>query len=51
MGSPLEHVKAGIFMVEWERCLLPMLSSYTTRWKHYVDDTIAYVNPTWLEWA
>ena len=30
-------------MVELEISLLPMLSSYMTRWKRYVDDTIAYV--------
>ena len=43
MGSPLGPVIAGIFLVELERCLLPILSSYMTSWKRYVDDTIAYV--------
>ena len=43
MGSPLGPVIAGIFLVELERCLLPMLSSYMASWKRYVDDTIAYV--------
>ena len=45
MGSPLGPVIAGIFMVELEKSLLPKLSSYMTSWKHYVDDTIAYVKP------
>ena len=43
IGSPLGPVIAGIFMVELERSLLPMLSSYMTSWKNYMDDTIAYV--------
>ena len=39
---PLGPVIAGIFMVELERSLLPMLSSYIS-WKHYMNYTIAYV--------
>ena len=41
IGSPLEPVTAGIFMVELERALLPRLTEYMTPWKRYVDDTIA----------
>ena len=43
MESPLGPVIAGIFMVELERSLLPMLSSNMTNWKRYVNNTIAYV--------
>ena len=43
MGFPLGPVIAGIFLVELERTLLPMLSPSLTSWKRYVDDTIAYV--------
>ena len=43
MGSPLKPVIAGIFMVELERSLLSMLSSYITSWTRYGNDTIVYV--------
>ena len=43
MGSPLGPVIAGIFMIEFERTLPPVLSSSMTSWKQYVDGTIAYV--------
>ena len=43
MGSPLGSVMGGIFMVEWKRSLSPVLSSYLTSLKLYVDDNIAYV--------
>ena len=40
---PFRAVIAAIFMAELERNVLPMLSSYMTIWKVYMDDTIAYV--------
>ena len=43
MGSPLGSVIAGIFMVELDRTLLPRLIEYMTRWKRYVDNTIATI--------
>ena len=43
MESPFGPVIGGIFMVELERSLLAMLSSYMTSWKRYVDDAIVYV--------
>ena len=46
MGSPLEPVTAGIFMVELERALLPRLTEHMTPWKRYVDDTIATIKLT-----
>ena len=36
MRFPLGPVIAGIFMAELGRNLLPMLSCYMTRWKHYM---------------
>ena len=49
MGSPLEPVTAGIFMVELERTLLPRLTEYMTPWKRYVDDTIATIKLTSID--
>ena len=43
MRSPLRLAIAGIFMVELERSLLIIPSSYMTSWKRYMDETIAYV--------
>ena len=36
-------------MVELEKSLLLMLSSYMKSWKHYVDETIAYVKTDAVE--
>ena len=49
MGSPLEPVIAGIFMVELERTLLARLTEYMTPWKRYVDDTIATIKLTSID--
>ena len=49
MGFPLQTVIAGILMVELERRLLPMLHSYMTSWKCYLNDTIAYVETDAME--
>ena len=46
---PLGTVIAENFMAELERSLLPMLSSYMTSWKRYVDDTINYVKTDAIE--
>ena len=49
MGSPLGSVIAGIFMVELERSLIPMLSSNRTGWKRYADDTFACIERDAIE--
>ena len=51
MGSRLESVTAGIFMVDLERNVMPKLSTHMTKWERYVDDTIAYINPTSIDYA
>ena len=51
MGSTLGPVMAGIFMVELERSLSPMLSCYMIGWKCYVDDTIAYVKTDAIDYV
>ena len=43
MGSPLASVLAVIFMVEFERAVVPKLSQHLQFWKSYVDDTICFV--------
>ena len=49
MGSPLEPVIAGIFMVELERTLLARLTEYMTPWKRYVGNTIATIQLTSID--
>ena len=49
IGFPLGPVIAGIFMVELERTLLPRLTEYMTRWKRYVNDTIATIKLTSID--
>ena len=51
MGIPLGPVIAGTFVVEVERRLLPMLSSYMTSWKCYVDDTNTYVKTDAIDYV
>ena len=51
MGSPLGPVIAGIFMVELARTLLPRLIEYMTPWKRYVDDTIATIKLTSIDYV
>ena len=43
MGSPLGPVLAGIFMVNLERSLVPLLKDQLSFWKRYVDDTITFI--------
>ena len=51
MGSPLGPVIAGIFMVDLARTLLPRLIEYMTPWKRYVDDTIATIKLTSIDYV
>ena len=51
MGSPLGPVIAGIFMVELARTLLPRSIEYMTPWKRYVDDTIATIKLTSIDYV
>ena len=43
MGSPLGPVPTGIFMVNLERSLVPLLKDQLSFWKRYVDDTITFI--------
>ena len=43
MGSPLDPVLAGVFMVHLERTLMPQLQKFMKPWKRYVDHTITYI--------
>ena len=49
MGSLLGPILAGIFMVEFERTILPTLREHMNRWKSYVDDTISYIKEESIE--
>ena len=51
MGSPLEQVIAGIFMVDLEENVIPKLSTHMTKWKRYVDDTITYIKPSSINYV
>ena len=51
MGYPLERIIAGIFMVDLERNLASKLSTHMTKWKRYVDDTIAYIKPSSIDYV
>ena len=42
---------AGIFMVDLERNLASKLSTHMTKWKRYVDDTIAYIKPSSIDYV
>ena len=43
MGSLLVPVLAGIFMVELETRIIPILGNMVLSWKKFVDDTVGYV--------
>ena len=43
MRSPLAPILAGIFMVELERKLIPMLKDHLSCWRRYFDDTICFI--------
>ena len=40
MGSPLAPISAGMFIVELERKLIPILKDNLSYWRRHVDDTI-----------
>ena len=43
MGSPLGPVIAGIFMVELETTLCPLLKNHIILWRRYVDDILCII--------
>ena len=43
MGSPLAPILAGIFTVELERNLIPILKDHLSCWRRYVDDNVCFV--------
>ena len=43
MGSRLGPILANVLMVELGNTLVPKLHQYVKKWRHYVDDTFAYV--------
>ena len=43
LGSPLGPVIANRVMVELETTLAPKLENHVKKWRHFVDDTFAYV--------
>ena len=43
MESPLGPILANVFIVELENTLVPRLHEHVKKWKHFVDDTFAYV--------
>ena len=49
IGSELGPILAGIFMVELERTVLPILKDHMSPWKRYVDDTISYIKDESIE--
>ena len=49
MGSPLEPVLAGLFMVELENTLVTALSNHLMSWKRYVDDTNCFLKEDSIE--
>ena len=45
MGSLLGQLPANIFMASLEAKVIAKLAPYLCKWKRYVDDTHAYINP------
>ena len=43
MESPLGPILANVFIMELENTLVPRLHEHVKKWKHFVDDTFAYV--------
>ena len=43
MEFPLGPILANVFIVELENTLVPRLHEHVKKWKHFVDDTFAYV--------
>ena len=44
-GSPLGSLLANVFMCSLEGAIVPTLKDCLMRWKRYVDDTHAYIEP------
>ena len=51
MASPLGPVLADTFLVELEEKLLPTLQEHMKPWKCYVDDTLSWINPDYIEFV
>ena len=49
MGSPLEPVLAGIFMVELETKIIPTVTDSISHWRRYTDDTFVFVKKGCIE--
>ena len=49
MGSPLNPVLPGIFMVELERTILPTLREHMSPWKRYVNGSISFIKEESIE--
>ena len=43
MGSPFGPILPGIFVVELETTIVPILDNLLRKWKRYVDDTYCIV--------
>ena len=43
MGPPLGPILANIFMVEFERSVIPGLANKLNNWRRCVDDTILFL--------
>ena len=43
MGSPSAPTLAGIFIVELERNLTPILKDHLSCWRRYIGDTICFI--------
>ena len=48
MRSPLGPVLTGIFMVQLEKTLMPVLEKFMKPQKRYVDDAITYNKPDFI---
>ena len=44
MGSPLGLVLKAVFMIEFEKAILPELTECIKYWKRYVDDRFPLLN-------
>ena len=51
MGLPLGPVLANIFMVEWERSVIPTLMDKMKCWTRYVDDTLCYIKTDSIDYV
>ena len=49
IGSPLEPVLAGIFMVELETRIKPAVTDNISHWRSYVDDTFVFIKKSCVE--